>query len=312
MTKGNISAECQFPSKYVKVKGSQMHYIETGSGDPIVFVHGMPTSSYLWRNIIPALEDVGRCIAVDLIGMGASDKPDIEYRIFDHIEYFDGFMEALKLKSVTLILHGWGSVVGFDYARRHAKNIKAVAFFEAHVRPTTDWNMLSLPVQQLASLLNRPGASYRAIVKQNYLLEKLLPSGVIRNLSAKEIAQYKKPFPTPESRKPLWQYIQDLPLGEGPSDVIELISEYSKWLQETGIPKLMLYAVPGYVTTIATVQWARDHLTNLEMVALDDVLHFAQESIPDLFGKKLREWYLGLAVNKQLQQNLQVESGKEA
>jgi len=278
-------------SKTVEVNGSKIHYLEQGSGDPILFLHGMPTSSYLWRNIIPGISDQARCIAPDLIGMGESDKPDIEYRIFDHIKYIEGFIDALNLKNITLVMHGWGSVIGFDYARRHEDNVKALSFFESHVRPTTDWNMLSLPVQQFASLLSRPGAAYRAVVQQNYLVNKLLPRGVIRPLQSEELAVYQKPFRTPESRKPLWQYVQDLPLGEGPDDVVELIAQYSTWLEKTPLPKLMMYAIPGFITTVATVQWARDHMQNLELVGLDDVLHFAQESVPELFSQKLREWY---------------------
>lgn len=291
----NVSAECIVPSNFINVKGSRMHYLKDGVGDPIVFIHGMPTSSYLWRNIIPILSDQALCIAPDLIGMGKSDKPDIEYRIFDHIDYINTFLATLNLKHITLVMHGWGSVIGFDYASRHPENIKALAFYEAHIRPTTDWNMLSLPVQQFASLLARPGASYRAVVKQNYLLNKLLPSGVVRPLQAKEIDAYKAPFLTPESRKPLWQYVQDLPLGKGPEDVVALIDRYSKWLQKTQIPKLMLYAIPGFVTTMDTVQWARDQMQNIQLVGLDNALHLAQESMPDAFGQILRAWYMDLS-----------------
>jgi haloalkane dehalogenase len=278
-------------SKRVKVRGSDMHYLEQGEGNPILFLHGMPTSSYVWRNIMPALSNHGRCIAPDLIGMGKSDKPDIDYRVFDHIAYIEDFIAALDLKNITLVLHGWGSVIGFDYACRHENNISGLAFFESHIRPTTDWDMLSLPVQQMASLLKRPGASYRAIVQQNYLVKKLLPKGIIRNLTSEEMDEYLRPFPTPESRKPLWQYIEDLPLGKGADDIVELIARYSRWLQETEIAKLMLYAIPGFITTVATVQWARDNIKNLDLVGLDDVLHFAQESVPDLFSKHLRDWY---------------------
>lgn len=297
-TKQKISVECNYPSNFIEVKGSRIHYLEKGVGDPVVFLHGMPTSSYLWRNILPSLSGSARCIAPDLIGMGKSDKPDIDYTVYDHIEYIENFITSLNLKNITLVLHGWGSVVGFDIARRNESRIKAVAFFESHIRPTTDWNMLSLPVQQLATLLNRPGASYRAVVQQNYLVTKLLPSGVIRSLDPVELENYEEPFPTPESRKPLWQYILDLPLGNGPDNVVNLISQYSDWLQQSSIPKLMLYAVPGFITTMATVQWATDHLKNIHFVALDNALHFAQESVPDLFGQKLREWYLSLATHE--------------
>jgi len=289
---GGISAECNYASHFASVDQSKIHYIEDGQGDPVVFLHGMPTSSYLWRNIIPSLADEARCIAPDLIGMGNSDKPDIDYTVFEHIRYIDGFIETLNLKNITLVLHGWGSVIGFDYARRHPNNVKALAFFESHVRPITDWDKLSLPVQQLMNLLHRPGASYQAVVEENYLVDKLLPNGVLRPLTSEELAHYRKPFETPESRKPLWQYVQDLPLGEGETEVVKLIERYSEWLQKAPQPKLMLYAIPGFITTIETVQWAKDHLPNLTLIELQDALHFAQESMPDIFSHALREWYL--------------------
>ncbi|WP_423064082.1 haloalkane dehalogenase [Candidiatus Paracoxiella cheracis] len=290
-TQGSVSAECKYPSNYVSIEGSNIHYIEDGTGDPVIFLHGMPTSSYLWRNIIPSLADKAHCIAPDLIGMGRSDKPPIDYTIFDHIKYIEGFIETLGLENITFVLHGWGSVVGFDYARRHEDKIKALAFYESHVRPTTDWDMFSLPVQQLATLLKRPGASYHAIVEQNYLINKLLPNGVLRKLSEEELEQYRKPFPDAQSRKPLWQYIQDLPLGNG-NGVVALIDKYSQWLQHAPQPKLMMYAIPGFITTMATVQWAKSHIQNLTLVELQDALHFAQESMPDIFCKELRSWYL--------------------
>ncbi|OGO90762.1 MAG: haloalkane dehalogenase [Coxiella sp. RIFCSPHIGHO2_12_FULL_42_15] len=285
-----ISAECHLPSHAVMVHGSQMHYLQAGSGDPILFVHGMPTYSYLWRNVIPHLSELGCCIALDLIGMGQSEKPNIEYTIFDHIRYFEGFIEALKLKNITLVLHGWGSVIGFDYASRHADNIKALAFYESHLQPNVDWEMLSLPVQQLATLLNRPGASYRAIVEHNYLIKKLLPHGVLRKLTAEEIRNYERPFLTPASRKPLWQYILELPLGNGNSQVVQLIKRYSQWLQKTKLPKLLLYGIPGFTTTIESVQWAKQHLPNLTLVELFDSLHFAQETDPEGFSAALKGW----------------------
>lgn len=289
-----ISPTCNVPSKFIEIKGSKLHYLESGSGEPMLFLHGMPTWSYVWRNIIPQVDEVARCIAPDLIGMGLSDKPDIDYRIFDHIDYIEAFVEQLDLRDITLVLHGWGSVVGFEIARRHPDRIKAIAFYESHVRAVTNWDMLALPVQQFAALLQRPGASYRAIVKQNYLIRKLLPSGVIRSLSDAEKAAYEEPFNTEESRKPLWQYVQDLPLGDGPADVVELINGYSNWLKQTDIPKLMMYAVPGFITTMDTVTWARDNFKNLSLVSLDDALHFAQETAPEQFSMTLKEWYLGL------------------
>lgn len=288
----SVSTAFSYPASFAAVNGAKMHYIEAGIGDPMLFIHGMPTSCYLWRNIIPGLADVARCIAPDLIGMGKSDKPDIAYTVFDHIHYMETFIETLGLKNITLVLHGWGSVIGFDYARRHPDNVKALAFYESHIRPALDWNNLSLPVQQLATLLHRPGASYRAIVEQNYLINKLLPHGVLRKLSEEEMEHYREPFPTPESRKPLWQYVQDLPLGASKGPVVELMKNYSAWLQHCPQPKLMFYAIPGFITTMATVQWAKENLKNIKLVEMRNELHFAQETIPDIFSAALREWYL--------------------
>lgn len=290
-----IFDRAELASHFIEVLGSKIHYLEAGQGDPMLFIHGMPTSSYLWRKVIPLVSAHARCIAPDLIGMGKSDKPDIEYRIFDHIRYIEDFIEKMKLNNITLVLHGWGSLVGFDIASRHPEKIKALAFYESYIRPEKDWKMLSLPVQQFASLLVPQGAGYRAVVKQNYLIEKLLRSGIIRQLSEEEMDAYRAPFRTPESRKLLWQYIQDLPLGNGPADVEELIEAYSKWLCETALPKLMFYAMPGFITTMDAVQWARTHLKNLTLESIDDGLHFAQEVYPELFGGKLQQWYSHLS-----------------
>lgn len=289
-TQGNTLNSDKIESHFIAVKESTMHYFEMGSGDPILFLHGMPISGFAWRHMLPSLSEKGRCIALDLIGMGESGKPDIEYRVFDHIEYLDAFIDQLGLQNITLVLHGWGSVIGLDYARRHAHNIKRIVFYEAHLQPITQWHQLSLPVQQFATLLSRPGASYRAIIKQNYFIEKLLPRSVIRELSEDEMDVYRKPFLTEDSRKPLWQYINDMPLGKGPEDVVALIAQYSAWLQKTDIPKLLIYATPGFMTTIDHVAWARDHFKNIQVVALDDALYLAQESVPDQFSEAILTW----------------------
>ncbi len=293
-TNTDFFSDYPFASKYVEVNGSKMHYIEQGSGDPIVFIHGVPTSSYLWRNIIPSLAEHGRCIAVDLIGMGWSDKPDIKYRVFDHIDYFDGFIKALGLKNVTLVMHAWGSVIGFDHAMRNEDNIKALAFMESHVRPATKWDMVSLPVQELTAVLEMPDGGYDIIMNSNYFVNKVLPSGVLRKLTTEEMAAYRAPFTEEHTCRPLWQYLQDLPLGDGPKDVVDLIANYSKKLQKSTLPKLMLYAVPGFITTIDTVTWAKDNLPNLKLVDIGDALHYAQESNPQFIEQALKDWFVGL------------------
>lgn len=286
-----ISAKFPFESKFVEVNGSKIHYVDEGEGDVMLFLHGIPTSNYLWRNIIPQLSKNVRCIAPDLIGMGKSDKPDIKYSIFDHIKYIEGFIKALKLKNITLVMHGWGSVIGFHYAMEHPENIRALVFYESHVRATVRWDMLSLPVQQFASLFSDEETTYQEVMKNNFFINTALPTGILRDLKDEEFARYREPFETEESRKPLLQYIRELPVGNGPDDVVEMMRDYSEKLKHSNIPKLMFYAVPGFITTIDTVKWAIDNLPNLEVRDLGEALHFVQETNPKLFSDELMDWY---------------------
>lgn len=290
----SISADYPFESKYIEVLGSKLHYIDEGQGDPILFLHGIPTSSYLWRNVIPTLSPHARCIAPDLIGMGKSDVPNIEYRVFDHIHYIEEFITTLDLKNITLMVHGWGSVIGLDIAMRYPERFKGIAFLESHIRPVTDWSMVSLPVQELSVVLSAPDGGYDVIMNSNYFVNKVLPGGVLRKLTEEEMEHYRAPFLRPNACKPLWQYLQDLPLGDGPEDVVDLISGYSKKLQLSNLPKLMMYAVPGYITTISTVEWARDSLPNLKMVDVGDALHYAQETNPVRIATELKQWLKSL------------------
>lgn len=291
MSNGEISAKFPFESNFVEVEGVKIHYIDEGEGDPVLFLHGIPTSCYVWRNIIPPLAKSARCIAPDLVGMGKSDKPKIEYTIFDHIKFIEGFIEKLGLKNITLVLHGWGSVVGFHYAMRHEDNVKAIAFYESHVRAIEDWDMLSLPVQQFSMLFDDRNRSYREVVEKNFFIDTVLPTGVLRDLSDEELSYYREPFAEPDDRLPLWQYVQELPLGKERTDVVNLIDEYSKKLRASKMPKLMFFAVPGFITTIDTVSWCRDNLQNLEIIDLGEAMHFAQESNPDAFATNLEQWY---------------------
>lgn len=287
----DISAEFPYKSHYATVDGVKLHYIDEGKGQPMVFIHGIPTSSYLWRNVIPALTDSVRTIALDLVGFGQSDKPDIAYTIFEHIDYFERFITELNLKNIVLVLHGWGSVVGFEYFCRHPENVAGLVFMEAHIRSPKGWDMLSLPVQELASILSSPDGGYDVIMHSNYFINKVLPSGVLRRLSDTEMAHYAKPFLQPGSAKPIWQYLQELPLGDGPEPVMQLIEGYAQALQETKIPMLMLYAIPGYVTTIAAIEWAQEHLQNLKVVEIGEGLHYIQETDPTAIGFEIKQWY---------------------
>lgn len=276
-------------SKTIKVLGHKLHYLEDGTGDPILMLHGIPASSYSWRKVIPKLSEYGRCLAPDMIGMGRSEKPDIEYRIFDHIRYIEAFITKLDLRNITLLVQGWGSVIGFDIASRHPERFKNLIFFESHIRPVTSWEMLSLPVQQLAVLLKTKSAK-KAVLERNYFIKKLLPKLTMSDYTTEDLEAYAAPFDTPESRKPLWQYLNELPLGNGPEDVLELIRHYSQWLQATDKPMLMLYTMPGFITTMDTVLWAKENLADITIVEIGHGLHFPQEFIPNEFSVAIIDW----------------------
>ena len=279
-----------YESQFVDVLGSKMHYVEEGEGDPILFLHGNPTSSYLWRHILPHLESGARVIAPDLIGMGKSDKPDLEYRLVDHVRYAEGFIEALGLQQVTLVVHDWGSALGFHYARRHETNVKGVAFMEAIVRSMT-WAEWPHTVRPLFQAFRTPEVGWDLIVNKNVFVEQVLPGAIQRKLTDDEMQSYREPFIEPSSRKPVWRWPNEIPVDGHPEEVVHLVETYTSWLATSEGPKLLLYATPGALIRKEQVQWCRDHINNLETVDLGPGLHFVQEDRPDEIGRALREWY---------------------
>ena len=284
-----ISTQVKLPSKFINVHGAKMHYMEVGEGNPILFLHGIPTSSYLWRNIMPYLASLGRCIAVDLVGFGQSERPDIAYTISDHIKYVEGFIEALNLKNITLVMHGWGSVIGFDYAMRHEKNCRGLVFYEAFLR-TENGQDLSLPYQEQLVTLQGQENVYDLTMNGLAFIDHIIPQTVMRTLSSDELNAYREPFMAAGSGKPILQYLQELPNSSGKSKAEELIANYSAKLTRSRLPKLMLYSVPGFITTIAAAMWAKEHLPNLEIVDIGEELHLAQESYPELIGDTISVW----------------------
>lgn len=293
MTNGSISAEFPYKSQYVDVLGSKIHYIEQGQGDPILFLHGMPTSSYVWRNVIPHLAKLGRCIAPDLIGMGKSDKPSIEYTIFDHIKYIEKFIETLNLKRLLIVGHGWGSIIGFHYATLHPKNCRGLVFYEAYLRAQNGTDA-SLPYQEQILALQQYEKMHDLTVNGTYFIDKILPQSMLRSLTERELSFYREPFLNAGDGKPLYQYLQELIRSDDKNKVDMLIANYSKKLTESTLPKLMLYSLPGFITTIDTILWAKQHLQNIEVVEIGEDLHYAQESNPALMGETISVWMQGI------------------
>ena len=289
----DISAQFPFESHYVDVEGSRMHYVEEGAGDPILFLHGNPTSSYLWRNIIPHLSSQARCIAPDLVGFGKSDKPDIPYRFFDHVRYVDGFIEALGLENITLVIHDWGSALGFHYAMRSEDNVKGLVFMEAML-VTESWESFPKDFKTGFRLFRTPGVGWIMIVPMNAFLKKLLPQAIVRDLTDEELDRYREPFPTLRSRKPIRRMPRDLPIDGKPADVAEAVESYSRKLQESELPKLLFTADPGGIISPARAEWAESHLKNLKIVDIGPGIHFLQEDNPHLIGREIALWHEGL------------------
>jgi len=293
----DISAEFPFPPHYVEVYGSRMHYIEEGVGETILLLHGNPSWSYCWRNIVPHLSSVGRCIAPDLIGFGRSDKPPLQYLWFDHVRYLETFISKMGLENITLVLHDQGSALGFHYAMRHQSKIRAIAFFEALVRPFT-WDNFSTP--EFRDLFRqfrtggKGGLGWQLIVDQNMFIEQLLPQASGRPLTEAEMNYYREPFGEPRSRLPIWQFPRQTAIGGEPSDVLRAVVEYSEQLKTSSIPKFMLYATPGALLTQEHVQWCQENMKNLKSVNIGPGFHFLEESSPHRIGREIASWIQGM------------------
>ncbi len=293
MTTQEISAAFPFQSKFVEVHGSKMHYVEEGAGDPVLFLHGNPTSSYLWRNVIPHVSPLARCIALDLIGMGKSDKPDLEYRFVDHSKYVEGFIEALGLRDITFVIHDWGSALAFHYARRHEENVKGLAFMEAIVRTLT-WDEWPEQARQMFQAFRTPEVGEKMLIEQNMFVEAVLPGAILRKLTEEEMNRYREPYVDPPSRKPTWRWPNEIPIEGEPADVTKIAQAYSEWFGKSDVPKLLLYAQPGAIMREPLVEWCRNNMRNLKTVEIGPGAHFVQEDQPHAIGEAIAEWYRGL------------------
>ena len=285
--------ELPYPSRWIEINGSKIHYMETGDpgGTPILLLHGQPTWSYLWRNVMPHLEDSGRVIALDLIGMGLSDKPDIEYTYHDHREYIWGFIEAMELEDIVLVIHDWGSALGFDYAFNHQDNVQGIVFLEAVMAPIPSFGLVGDP--EMAAFFETiragDGRGEAMLMGQNLFVEQFLPSMVVRELSEEEMNAYRAPYPTPDTRLPVFMWPNQIPVAGEPPAVHEVVAAYAEWLPQSELPKLQIHATPG-AFPIQAVEQINDTFNNIETVNVGEGLHFIQEDQPDAMGEAIAEW----------------------
>jgi haloalkane dehalogenase len=283
---------------YVEVLGSRMAYVDAGEGAPgapvVLFLHGNPTSSYLWRNIIPHVAPRFRCLAPDLIGFGDSDKPAISYRVEDHARYVQAFIEALGLKDVVLVLHDWGSALGLDWARRHAEQVRGLALME-FLSPMPTWLDLGPQPYAVMKGFRDPENGRRLIIEGNAFIERALPAGVVRPLAAEEMEEYRRPFLDPKDREPVYRFPNELPIAGTPADTYAMAVAYHDWLLETDIPKLFFHAAPGIFIPPAKAAFYRQHLKACRSVDLGAGSHYLQEDHPDAIGRELSAWLPALA-----------------
>lgn len=276
----------------VAVRGLHMAYVEEGAGDPVVFLHGNPTSSYLWRNVIPHVAPLGRCIAPDLVGMGDSDPlPDSgpgRYRFVDHRAYLDDLLEALDVRrDVTFVVHDWGSALGFDWANRHRDAVAGLAYMEAIVRPVTwaEWPDAARRVFQGF----RSEAGESMVLERNVFVENVLPGSVLRTLTDDEMAEYRRPFLEPgERRRPTLTWPREIPVEGEPADVTEIVGAYAEWLPTSPVPKLFVAAEPGAILTGAQREFCRTWPNQTEVTVRGS--HFIQEDSPDEIGRAIADW----------------------
>jgi len=287
-----IRGDFPFTGHYLEVNGNRLHYIDEGSGDPIVFLHGNPTWSYDWRNIIPYLTPTARCIAVDLIGMGRSDKPDIGYTYLEHVDYITKFIEQLGLKNMVLVGHDWGTPIGLQYAAAHPDKVKAVVMIEPQVlKPFADWSSFSPPeAAGLFQKLRDPEQGWPFMRDNSVFIEGMTQTIISRTITEEEHDYFREPFRDPGSRKPMWVFPNQLPIAGQPAEVVQAVEERNSWFTATPIPKLLFYATPGCNVREPELAWCRSNLTNFNACSIGEGFHYLMEENPHAIGQELLRW----------------------
>lgn len=285
-----VPAADPFQRRRIAVLDTELAYVDVGQGDPVVFLHGNPTSSYLWRNVIPHVQPLARCLAPDLVGMGQSGKaPSGSYRFVDHARYLDAWFETLGLtRNVTLVVHDWGSALGFHWARRHPDRVRGIAYMEALVRPVT-WDDWPEAARRIFQGMRSP-AGEEMVLQNNVFVERILPGSMLRRLTNAEMEVYRAPYREPdESRRPTLAWPREIPIDGEPADVAAIVQQYADWLRGSDIPKLFINAEPGAILTGAQREFCRTWPNQREVTVRG--VHFIQEDSPHEIGQAIAGWY---------------------
>lgn len=291
---GVFRTSLPYESRFVRVNDSRMHYVDEGEGQTFLFLHGNPTSSYLWRNVMPHVAPHGRVVAVDNVGFGLSDKPDVDYTYQTHYAYLEGFIEALELDDFILVVHDWGSVLGLDYARAHEDRVRGVVFMEAIVPPGFPMPTLEAfgGAGGLFGQFRTDGVGQRLIMDQNVFVEQILLNGTLtRQLSEREREAYLAPFPTQESRFPAYVWPNELPIAGEPARNVVVVTAVGEWLSTSETPKLLQYASPGAIIPPAAAAWMAENYRNIETQFVGYGAHYIQEDNPEVIGRGIADWY---------------------
>ncbi len=287
----------RYDKKFATVHGKKMAYVDEGAGDPIVFLHGNPTSSFLWRNIMPYLEGKGRLIAPDLIGMGDSEKLDNSgpdrYTYVEHRKFLFALFDELGIKeNVTLVIHDWGSGLGFHWAHQNPAAVKGIAFMEAIVAPIPSWDGFPQGARETFQGFRSP-AGEEMVLEQNIFVEGVLPGSILRKLTDAEMNEYRRPFAEPgEGRRPTLTWPRQIPIAGEPADVVQIVTEYNAWLAQSDVPKLFVNAEPGALIQGPVRDLVRAWPNTTEVTVKGS--HFIQEDSPDEIGEAILKWHAGL------------------
>lgn len=287
---GVFSAEFPYQSKFVAVHGYRLHYIDEGNseGDTFLFLHGNPTSSYLWRNVMRYVKPHHRIVAVDNIGFGKSDQPmELDYTFQTHYQFIEAFIDAIELKDIILVVHDWGSVLGLNYAMLNSPNVKGIVMLEALIPP-------AFPREEAGFFANlrNPDSGKQLLIEQNMFIEGILFNGAVtRSFSDAEKEVYRAPFLTPETRFPIYVWPNELPIAGEPARNVAVVEKIGAWLRASPIPKLVQYADPGTMINAATAQWMIENYRNVETQFIGYGRHYIQEDNPQAIGRGMVEWH---------------------